>query len=187
MTAQGQILEQVAKALGLDLDLVARAQRQAAAIDALAGAVRQVISAFDLSGNWQVEIGQVDDCLVIGISGDNLGQGFEFALPIAEQQASGQGSGNSQAQGSGNSAGSGSRWAGIFAIAEKYGVKVSQTEKKAVAWYLPDIVKRILKNRPDADNDAELRAIARDWIRESKASASRGIINLMDLGFSSSI
>jgi len=192
MTAQ--TLEQLARQLGLDLDLVQRAQRQASSVDALAQAVRQVMAAFNLAGNWQIDIGQVDDCIVIGISGDNLGQGFEFALPVAESQASaqaqasgntGQGSGNSG--NSGNSAGSGSRWAGIFAIAEKYGVNVSQTEKRAVAWYLPEIVRRILKARPDADGDTELREIARDWIRNSKASVSRGIMNLMDLGFSSSI
>ena len=180
MAAQ-TMLEQVAKQLNIDLDAVKKAQIRAQALDGLARATWQVIQAWD------------DECIEaidIRLEFDENGQATKLVLgvgsryydvPIADivpSQSQVQSQVQSQSQAKQNGKGN---WDSIIPIAEKYGVFVSSNEARALSWYLGNIIKRIVKQNPEAKNDAELVALAQKWLNEANNAQARGK-TLADLG-----
>lgn len=172
------VLEQVAKQLNVDLEAVKKAQIRAQALDGLARATWQVIQAFD------------DECIEaidIRLEFDENGQATKLVLgvgsryyevPISDIVPS-QSQVQSQAQLKGQN-GKGN-WDSIIPIAEKYGVFVSSNEARALSWYLGNIIKRITKSHPEAKNDHELIAIAKQWLETANNAQAKGK-TLADLG-----
>ncbi len=169
------VLEQVAKQLNVDLEAVKKAQIRAQALDGLARATWQVIQTFD------------DECIEaidIRLEFDENGQATKLVLgvgsryyevPISDIVPS-----QSQVQSQAKQNGKGN-WDSIIPIAEKYGVFVSSNEARALSWYLGNIVRRIVKQNPEAKNDHELVALAQRWLNEANNAQAKGK-TLADLG-----
>jgi len=173
------VLEQVAKQLNVDLEAVRKAQIRAQAIDGLARAIWHAIQVF--SDDESIET--IDAKLVFDENGMpkglSIGIGTVFYdIAIAEIDAKAQA--QTQAQTQAKSKGNGN-WDAILDIAQRYGISVSDNEKRAIAWYLGNIVKRITKWHPEAKNDAELVALAQKWLNEANNAQARGK-TLADLG-----
>jgi len=182
MTAQGQILTQVAKMLGVDLDLVRLAEERSRAVEGLAAAAERVISAFNLiSDEAMVSAGDSQiSSISIQVFADKLVivVGSDFAIELPRQSTA---TGNlATATGSGEASGN---WAELIELAGRYGVTVGESVRQRISYYVGRIIRACVKKSAEAKNDLRLRQLAERWLRESKAAQSQGFKSLADFGF----
>jgi len=184
MTAQGQILAQVAKMLGVDLDLVRQAEERSRAVEGLAAAAERVISAFNLADDEAVLAagdGQISS-ISVQVFADKLTIviGNDFVIDLPRRSTATESGNSATATGSGEASGN---WGEVVELAAKYGVTVSESVRQRISYYVGRIIRSCVKKSPEAKNDIRLRQLAEKWMRESRAAQSQGFRSLADFGF----
>lgn len=172
----GTMLEQVAERMQIDLAAVQKAQQKANLLEQIAKLAWQAFT--------------MDACLSIGVSIELDANGEPTKLtvkwqdeiyPVALSEIVGANANTNVGHGENGKAGKGN-WRQLEAIAVKYGVVITDNQSRAIAWYFPDIVKKIVKANAAAKQDSELRQLAQQWISSSSAAKSRGIDSLDKMG-----